>query len=40
MNGTLLSISGTHNVASQFGTKVVQFAVKPVIEYGSKPVNL
>lgn len=38
-----LSLSGTHrqslplvNAASQFGAKVVQFAVKPVIEYGSR----
>ena len=35
-----LSLSGTHtqslpflNAASQFGAKVVQFAVKPVIDY-------
>ena len=41
-----LSLSGTHkqslpllNAASQFGAKVVQFAVKPVIDYDSrKPV--
>ena len=41
-----LSLSGTHtqsltffNAANQFGAKVVQFAVKPVIEYdSSKPV--
>lgn len=41
-----LSLSGTHeqstsflNAASQFGSKVVQFAVKPVIEYNSQKIS-
>jgi hypothetical protein len=41
-----LSLSGTHEqsvpflrVASQFGTKVVQFAVKPVIDYNPRKIS-
>jgi hypothetical protein len=41
-----LSLSGTHeqstsflNAASQFGSKVVQFAVKPVIDYDSRKIS-
>ena len=41
-----LSLSGTHEqsvpflrVASQFGTKVVQFAVKPVIDYNTRKIS-
>ncbi len=41
-----LSLSGTHeqsvhflNAASQFGAKVVQFAVKPVIDYNSQKIS-
>ena len=41
-----LSLSGTHeqsvpflNAASQFGAKVVQFAVKPVIDYNPRKIS-